>query len=421
MPATPKRRFSASSFPRRLRLLYGALPVLGGGLALLGGCSAPLGLSSPSQQQQQAQSTENLQAQGNQQPPSPAEVRSNFVTEVANQASPAVVQINTAKTVKTEVPEVFENPFFRRFFGDEVPVPREKVKRGMGSGFVLDSNGRILTNAHVVSNADKVMVTFKDGRTLDGQVLGADPLTDVAVVKVNANDLPTLEMGDSQSVQPGQWAIAIGNPFGLEESVTLGVISATGRSSSEIGVPDKRVNFLQTDAPINPGNSGGPLLNARGEVVGINTAILGKGQGLGFAVPINAAQQVAQEIIETGEVQYPYVGIRMVTLTPEVKQRLNQDPRRDLNIQAEEGVLVVEVMQGSPAAQAGLQPGDIIQSVGSQTVTESSQVQKIVESREIGSQLSMRVQRNGQSETISVQLEKLPVKSLKRQQQRRRR
>lgn len=332
----------------------------------------------------------------------------NFVTTVVDQVSPAVVRVNVKRVVDTDIPDVFNNPFFERFFGDSIPTPPEqRVQQGLGSGFIINSDGYILTNAHVVSKADQVTVALRDGRTLDGEVLGTDPLTDIAVIDIDAENLPTVPLGNSESVKPGQWAIAIGNPLGLNETVTVGVISATGRPSSAIGVSDKRVDFIQTDAAINPGNSGGPLLNARGEVIAINTAIIGQAEGLGFAVPINTAKDVSQEIIETGQVVYPYVGVRMVTLTPDIKQRLPQE----LQITADSGVLVVETVQGSPARDAGLRPGDIIREINGEPVQKSEQVQSIVQQQDVGDRVSMLIERNGETQDITVQLEQLPVES----------
>jgi len=334
----------------------------------------------------------------------------NFVTTVVDEVSPAVVRVNVKRVMNTDVPDIFNNPFFERFFGDSIPrAPQKRVQEGLGSGFIISSDGQILTNAHVVSKADQVTVALRDGRTLEGKVLGTDPLTDIAVIDVDAQKLPTVPLGNSKAVKPGQWAIAIGNPLGLNETVTVGVISATGRPSSAIGVSDKRVEFIQTDAAINPGNSGGPLLNARGEVIAMNTAIIGKAEGLGFAVPINTAKDVAQEIIETGKVVYPYVGVRMVTLTPEIKQRLQI--QENLQITADSGVLIVETVQGSPAREAGLKPGDIIKQINGKTVDQSEQVQRMVQQQNVGDRVSMVIERNGQTQKITVKLEQLPVES----------
>ena len=207
----------------------------------------------------------------------------NSIAQIAQEVGSAVVRIDSSRTVKNPKAEMFNDPFFRNFFGSQMPqMPDKQVRQGMGSGFIVNQNGTILTNAHVVDGAEKVKVTLKDGRTFEGKVMGRDAVTDVAVIKVDAEDLPVVKVGDSNTLQPGEMAIAIGNPLGLDNTVTQGIISATGRSSGQVGIPDKRVNFIQTDAAINPGNSGGPLLNQRGEVVGINTANHSRGAGTWF-------------------------------------------------------------------------------------------------------------------------------------------
>ncbi len=327
----------------------------------------------------------------------------NFVTEVVNRVGPAVVRINASRTVTTELPEIFNDRFFRRFFGSQVPnFPDKQIQRGTGSGFIISANGQILTNAHVVDGADKVTVTLKDGRTLEGKVLGADPVTDVAVVKIEADNLPTVTLGDSDRLQTGEWAIAIGNPLGLDNTVTTGIVSATGRTSSQIGVPDKRVNFIQTDAASNPGNSGGPLLNTQGEVIGINTAIIQNAQGLGFAIPINTAGQIADQLIARGQVEHPYLGIQMASLTPEVKQQLKHST--GLNLEDEEGVLIVDIVPNSPAERAGLKAGDVIQAIKNQAVTDPSSVQQAVENTAVGDNLPLKLSRNGKTINLRVRV-----------------
>jgi len=231
----------------------------------------------------------------------------NFIAEAVSKTGPAVVRIDATRQVVSSVLETMPAPLMR-FFGDRFPR-RERLARGTGSGFLLSRDGNIITNAHVVAGSEVVDVTLKDGRHFAGEVLGIDPVTDVAVVKIAASDLPTVQLGSSADLVPGQWAIAIGNPLGLDNTVTAGIISATGRSSSQVGVPDKRVRFIQTDAAINPGNSGGPLLNARGEVIGMNTAIRTDAQGLGFAIPIETAQRIAAQLFARGEVWHPFLGI----------------------------------------------------------------------------------------------------------------
>ena len=342
----------------------------------------------------------------------PGATDSNFVTGVVDRVGPAVVRINTSRTVTSQVPDAFNDPFFRQFFGSQLPSgPQKQVERGIGSGFIIGADGRILTNAHVVSGADTVDVTLKDGRKFKGKVMGADPVTDVAVVKIQANNLPTVTLGNSDQLRAGEWAIAIGNPLGFDNTVTSGIISATGRSSSAVGVPDKRVQFIQTDAAINPGNSGGPLLNSRGQVVGMNTAIIQGAQGIGFAIPINTAQHIATQLEATGKVAHPYLGIQMATLTPELKQRINSDPNSGLSVNEDRGVLVVKVLPDSPAARAGLRAGDVISKLNGQTVTDASNVQQAVESSSVGGSVRVTLMRSGQNLSLVVRPGEFPAQT----------
>lgn len=328
---------------------------------------------------------------------------SNFITQVVEKVGPAVVRIDSSRTVTSEVPDALKNPFFRQFFGSEFPSePQERVERGTGSGFIINGDGQILTNAHVVQGADTVNVTLKDGRSFVGKVMGTDPVTDVAVIKIQANNLPTVSIGNSEQLKPGEWAIAIGNPLGLDNTVTTGIISATGRSSSQVGVPDKRVQFIQTDAAINPGNSGGPLLNASGQVIGMNTAIIQGAQGLGFAIPINTAQRIAGQLVAQGKVEHPFLGIQMVTLTPELKQNINSNPNAGLSVEEDQGVLIAKVMTNSPAAKAGLRPGDVIHKINSQPVKDAEDVQKSVEASRVGSNLQVELRRNQKDMNVTV-------------------
>ncbi len=326
----------------------------------------------------------------------------NFIAAAVERVGPAVVRIDSARTVTTKVPAILNDPFFREFFGSVRP-PASRVERGTGSGFIISSDGIILTNAHVISGADRVTVALKDGRSFQGKVLGQDEITDVAVVKIEATNLPTVPIGNSDGLRPGEWAIAIGNPLGLDNTVTAGIISATGRSSGDVGVPDKRVGFIQTDAAINLGNSGGPLLNQRGQVIGMNTAIIGGAQGLGFAIPINTAQKIANQLIANGKVDHLFLGIRMASLSPELRQEINSNPRVGFQVQADTGVLVFAVIPNSPAAKAGLRPGDVINKIDGQAVTKSDQVQQAVENSTIGQALQLELSRQGQNLTIAVQ------------------
>ena len=339
----------------------------------------------------------------------PGQTDTNFIARAVEKVGPAVVRIDSSRTVRRRQSPLFNDPFFREFFGRDLPEPRTRVERGTGSGFIISKEGLVLTNAHVVNGADKVTVVLKDGRSFEGTVMGEDSLTDVAVVKIQAQDLPTVKMGKSEDLQPGEWAIAIGNPLGLDNTVTAGIISATGRTSNDVGVPDKRVGFIQTDAAINPGNSGGPLLNQAGEVVGMNTAIIGGAQGLGFAIPIQTAQRIAEQLIAKGKVDHPFLGIRMAGLTPDLKERINSTPDLNFQITEDQGVLIFEVVPNSPAAQAGLRPGDIIQAIDGQAVTKASQVQQKVDATTLGNTLKLEIKRQGKSETLAIKPEPLPA------------
>ena len=341
--------------------------------------------------------------------PAPVIPSLNFIAVAVQQVGPAVVRIDAERSVSRIGPDAFSNPFFRRFFGDQIPpdLGPDRVQQGTGSGFILNADGQILTNAHVVEGVKTVQVTLRDGRSFPGKVVGVDSVTDVAVVKIEATDLPVVRLGSTDNLAPGQWAIAIGNPLGLDNTVTAGIISALGRTSNEVGIPDKRVQFIQTDAAINPGNSGGPLLNDRGEVIGMNTAIRANAQGLGFAIPIETAKRIADQLFATGQVQHPYLGIQMLELTPDTIAELNQT--QGLNLPPNtSGILIVQVLPGSPAASAGLKVGDVIQAIRGEPVTTPSQVQALMESTQIGVALDIQVRRDQQMETITVRPSPLP-------------
>ncbi|NJR66669.1 MAG: PDZ domain-containing protein [Leptolyngbyaceae cyanobacterium CRU_2_3] len=338
----------------------------------------------------------------------PDRANHNFIAAAVEKVGTAVVRIDSSRTV-SGASESFDSPLFRRFFGEDAPAPQNRIEQGTGSGFIISTDGHVITNAHVVEGANRVAVTLKDGRTFEGKVVGVDPVTDVAAVKIEAANLPIVTLGNSNVLQPGQWAIAIGNPLGLDNTVTAGIISAIGRSSSQVGIPDRRVQFIQTDAAINPGNSGGPLLNDRGEVIGINTAIRANAQGLGFAIPIATGQRIALQLFEKGKAEHPYLGIQMVDLTPNVRDRINQDPESKLKVTADNGVLVIDVMPNAPAALAGLRPGDVILKVGTTPVKSASEVQTQVESSSVGEVVFVEVQRESESKVLQVRPSAFPT------------
>ena len=338
----------------------------------------------------------------------------SFVASAVEKTGPAVVRIDTEKTVATRIDPLFEDPLFREFFGDRFGgrMPRERQIRGQGSGFITQKDGIILTNAHVVSGADRVTVTLKDGREFEGVVKGKDDVTDLAVVQIQTLgvDLPVAPLGNSDSVRVGDWAIAVGNPVGLNNTVTLGIISTLTRSSAQVGIPDKRIDFLQTDAAINPGNSGGPLLNERGEVIGINTAIRPDANGIGFAIPIDKARTIADALAAGRQVPHPYIGVQMRTLTPELARRNNSNPNSPFMIPEVEGVLVVRVLPNTPAESAGLRLGDVITAIDGEAINDAGQLQSVVDGSGLNKSLQFTVMRGDRTlklKVVTTQLEGL--------------
>ncbi len=327
----------------------------------------------------------------------------NFVVAAIKLVGPAVVRIDTERTVRPRFYPWFDDPFLRPFFGREMMPGTPQFRLfGEGSGFIIESNGLILTNAHVVSGVDKVKVTLKDGRSFQGEVRGIDKPFDLAVIKIKGQNLPVAPLGDSNSLQVGDWAIAVGNPFGLDNTVTLGIISTLKRSSSQVGIPDKRIDFIQTDAAINPGNSGGPLLNQAGQVIGINTAIRARAEGIGFAIPINTAKRIKDVLARGEKVSHPYIGISMASLNPEFAKRLNRIPDQQFTVPEIEGVLVMRVLINTPAESAGLLSGDVITQVNGQKITNAEQLQSLVAKTQVGKPLKLTLQRQGKTQTISV-------------------
>ena len=320
---------------------------------------------------------------------------SPFVGIVAK-ALPAVVFIDVRKKASAESADPGDD-ILRHFFDNQSPHRSQRTPSS-GSGFIIDSQGHIMTNNHVVSNADEINVTLNDGRTFKAHVVGADPETDVAIIQVDSKDLPWLPLGDSDQLRVGDWAIAIGNPLGeLRGSVTVGIISAQGRTNLNIygGTPAYQ-DFIQTDAAINFGNSGGPLCNIRGEVIGINTAINTSGQGIGFAVPINLAKHVAEQLVAHGSVRRAQLGVMLAEMTPDIAE--------GFGLSGQQGVLIQRVMENTPAARAGLQRNDVIVEFNGQPVTDMQKLRLKVADTPPGKPLSMVVMRQGKRVQVSVTL-----------------
>ncbi|MBM4286219.1 MAG: DegQ family serine endoprotease [Deltaproteobacteria bacterium] len=338
--------------------------------------------------------------------PARAALAPETFADLAQNLSPAVVNISAEKVVKTrERMREFFGPspfggrgdplkdFFDKFFGD---IPREHKQRSLGSGFIVDAQGTLLTNNHVIEGADKIKVKLAGGKEYKVTVKGRDPKTDLAILKIEGGGpFPFLSLGDSDAIRVGDWVIAVGNPFGLSHTVTQGIISAKGRVIGA-GPYD---NFLQTDAAINPGNSGGPLVNLKGEVVGINTAIVATGQGIGFAIPSNVAKTIIPQLMEKGKVVRGMLGVQVQTVTAELAKSFGLDEAR--------GALVAEVNPGTPAQQAGLQRGDIIIEFNGIPVKEMHELPRLVAGTAPGTKATLKVLRQGKEKTFSLTVAEL--------------
>lgn len=303
-------------------------------------------------------------------------------------AAPAVVNINTA-SVTTYQPEPFLNdPFFQQFFGNQAPAPERRVEASLGSGVIVSGAGYILTNFHVVKNAQEIEVFLKDGRKSPAKLVGADPASDLAVIQIPLHHLPVITFGNSKTLKVGDVVLAIGDPFGVGQTVTMGIVSATGRNELGLSPFD---NFIQTDAAINPGNSGGALINATGAIVGINSAIYtrsGGYQGIGFAIPINLARNVFEQIIEHGHVVRGWLGMEAQSITPELADALH--------LKDTQGVIVAGVLRGGPADKAGLRPGDVIRSIQNVPVRDANQALRLISAQQPGTMVALRIWRHGQ-------------------------
>ena len=326
--------------------------------------------------------------------------------EISKAATPTVVNISTTRLVKNEVGPnpFFEDPFFRRFFGDEFgrqfEQPRERKEQSLGSGVIVESNGIIITNNHVIANADEIKVSLSDKREFKGKVLGTDPKTDIAVLKIEARDLPAIPMGDSSKMEVGEYVLAIGNPFGLHQTVTMGIISAIGRAN--VGISDYE-DFIQTDAAINPGNSGGALVNTRGELIGINTAIFSKSggyMGIGFAIPTNMARAVLESIKKEGKVVRGWLGVSI--------QEINPNLAKQFGIKENAGALVSDVMEKSPAEKAGIKRGDVIVQYQGNPVDNPGHLRNSVAQTRVGTRVKMAIIRDKKEIPVEVNIGEQP-------------
>ncbi|PYU27850.1 MAG: hypothetical protein DMG32_04770 [Acidobacteria bacterium] len=381
-----------------------AAVVIGGALAWTIGSSGHtvLGAGSPV----------TLRIAGNA-PAGPVNFNEGF-SSVVEPLLPAVVNISTSKVVKNQRGEnpFFNDPLFRQFFGNpfgdgEQQQPREQREHSLGSGVIVNPDGYILTNNHVVEGASDVQVTLSDKRSLKAKVIGTDPRTDIAVLKIPASNLSTVTLGDSTKAKVGDIVLAIGDPFGIGETVTMGIVSATGRRDLRLEGPEGYEDFIQTDASINPGNSGGALVNTRGELIGINTAIISNGgggnQGIGFAVPVNMARTVMEQILKSGKVTRGYLGVSI--------QEVTADLAKAFNLPSAEGALVGDVSLDSPGAKAGLQKGDVITALNGQKISDYHDLRLRISQTAPGTSIKMDVYRNGQKQQMTATLAEFPEKA----------
>lgn len=318
--------------------------------------------------------------------------------DAVNKAAPAVVNIYTTKVIKEQTHPLFNDPFFKQFFGKRSEPKRQRMQSSLGSGVIISSDGYLLTNNHVIANSDEIIVALKDGRESYARVIGTDPETDLAVLKIDIEALPTITLASSDTINIGDVVLAIGNPFGVGQTVTMGIVSATGRN--QLGLTTFE-DFIQTDAAINPGNSGGALINAYGNLIGINTAIFSKSggsQGIGFAIPSVLANQIMEEIVRYGSVTRGWLGIETQNMTPDLAQSLGLDEVM--------GLLIAGVYRQGPADKAGIKPGDILLEVGGDKVINDLQAMGKITQTKPGESIKITVLRNGSEKTISAMVGK---------------
>jgi serine protease Do len=340
--------------------------------------------------------------------PNEAPSRTGFAP-IVKEVLPNVVNISSSKVVRTpnQMPEGMQSdPFFQQFFGhsfgNRPEIPQNRREQSLGSGVIVSPEGYVLTNNHVVDGATDVKVTLSDKRELKATIVGTDPKTDIAVLKLEGSNFPAITLGDSSKVQVGDYALAIGDPFGVGQTVTMGIVSAKGRGN--LGIEDYE-DFIQTDAPINPGNSGGALINDRGELVGINTAILSHGsggnEGIGFAVPVNLARNVMTQILDHGKVTRGYLGVVIQPITPAMA--------KDLGLNKLQGALVSDVSPKGPAQASGVQRGDVILAINGNAVTDSNELRNTISMTQPGQTVKLEISRNGSTRDLDVKLGELPL------------
>ncbi|MFZ3042484.1 MAG: Do family serine endopeptidase [Thiobacillus sp.] len=334
------------------------------------------------------------------QPSGGAVSKSESFAPAAQKVIPSVVNVFTQQKVRTPAHPALQDPIFRYFFGDRLDERPREVSN-LGSGVIVSANGYILTNHHVVEAADEIQVALANGQTLPARVVGADPETDLAVLKIDANDLPAITFAQIDSIQVGDWVLAVGNPFGVGQTVTAGIVSALGRSSLGINTFE---NFIQTDAAINPGNSGGPLVDAAGNLVGVNSAIYsrtGGSQGIGFAIPVSIARQVMEQIIQSGSVTRGWVGVEVQDVTPELAE--------SFNLKSAEGALIAGVLKGGPADAGGVRPGDILLAVNGNKVSNSATLLNLIAALKPGEVAQLTVLRKEQSLDLKAKVGRRPM------------
>ncbi|MBB2495511.1 Do family serine endopeptidase AlgW [Aquipseudomonas ullengensis] len=331
----------------------------------------------------------------------------SYADAVTN-AAPAVVNLYTTKMVSRSTSPMFDDPVFRRFFGDNLPKQR-RMESSLGSAVIMSPEGYLLTNNHVTAGADQIVVALKDGRETVARLVGSDPETDLAVLKIDLKDLPTMTLGRSEQIKTGDVTLAIGNPFGVGQTVTMGIISATGRNQLGLNTYE---DFIQTDAAINPGNSGGALVDAHGNLIGINTAIFSKSggsQGIGFAIPVKLALDVMKAIIEHGQVIRGWLGIEVQPLTQELAE--------SFGLQGRAGILVAGIYRGGPAQLAGLQPGDLIMRIGNEEAMDGRRSMNQVARAKPGEKIVVEVLRNGETLELTAEIGVRPPQEAKQQEE----